>query len=234
MVKILDCTCRDGGHQNNWNFEYDFVKNHIAFCVNSGVDLIEIGYRNYKESQGKGKIFRCDQNLCKNFYSFKQNLEFGVMADTSRINIEDFPEAKSDYLDFIRLACHPDRISETLEISEILYKRGYKVFVQLMEIPNLFDSHYKILEEWENKNILESLYIADSYGTAKPENIKQYFDKLNNIGYDRISFHAHNNSGFALENTLCAIESGAYSIDGSLNGMGGNPDIEKILKIVKK
>jgi isopropylmalate/homocitrate/citramalate synthase len=42
------------------------------------------------------------------------------------------------------------------------------------------------------------------------------------MGYENISFHAHNKHGLALENTLRAIELGAYSVDVTANGLGNN------------
>ena len=29
MIKVLDCTTRDGGHDNNWSFDNNFVEKHI-------------------------------------------------------------------------------------------------------------------------------------------------------------------------------------------------------------
>ncbi|MBR1424921.1 hypothetical protein IJ579_05105 [bacterium] len=233
MVKILDCTTRDGGHQTNWEFSDNFVKDLIESLNLNGVEFFEIGYRNHFQKEGKGRFFYCDNNLLEEYQSIKNNLKIGIMTDTSRFSINDFPGAKNDLADFIRIACHPDKIQETLNISYELHNRGYKVFVQLMEIPNLDERHYKILENCEFKNIFESLYIADSYGTAQPADLKKFFIRLDKAGYEKISFHAHNNSGMALLNTLEAIKLGAYSIDVSKNGMGGNLDFKCFLEQVK-
>ena len=49
------------------------------------------------------------------------------------------------------------------------------------------------------------------------------------LGYEKISFHGHNNSGFALENSIKAAQSGAYSIDVTKDGIGrcgGNLDFK--------
>ena len=47
MVKILDCTTRDGGHETKWNFEDVFVKTLMEFLNKSDVSYYEIGYRNH-------------------------------------------------------------------------------------------------------------------------------------------------------------------------------------------
>lgn len=222
MTKILDCTVRDGGHQNNWDFDDDFVFSLIKKLKLEQIDYCEIGYRNRIDKKDKGRFFFCDKNLLKEFINIKGNLKLGVMADYKRIDLNDFKSSSSDCIDFVRIACHPDCIKDSINISEKLKNKGYNVFLQLMEIPNVKQKHYDILSEWQNKNILESIYIADSYSCVKPDDIPLYFDKLRNMGFKNISFHAHNACGLALENTLKAIECKAYSIDVSQNGLGGN------------
>ena len=230
MVKILDCTTRDGGHSTNWFFEKTFVDNLISNLNKEKIEYYEIGYRNFYDKENKGNFFYCTPTFLKEYYTKKNKLKMGIMVDTSRYNEADFPEVQNDYVDFIRIATHPDKIKKTLEIAFNLYNKGYKILVQLMEIPNVAEEHYKILREWKHKDILESLYIADSYSTVRPEDLKKYFNKLNSIGFEHISFHAHNKHGHALENTLRAIELGAYSVDVTHNLNTTNLDSEDLFK----
>lgn len=231
MTKILDCTTRDGGHPCNWEFSDEFIHNHIKFLNNEKVSYYEIGYRNYCDTEGKGRFYRCTPQLLKQFYEQKGNLEIGVMTDTSRYSAEDFAGKSQDYLDFVRVAVHPDKIPVALEIAEDLHSKGYKVFVQLMDVSNIDADGYLYLYMWENKAILESLYFADSYSKLQPSDVPTYYNKLKILGYDRISFHAHNNAGLAFENSLVAASLGAYTIDVTQDGVGrsgGNLDYARI------
>lgn len=230
MVKFLDCTTRDGGHDTNWYFDKKFVEELIRCMINSQIEYCEIGYRNYKDKENKGNFYYCTPEILKEIQVIKQNLQIGIMVDTSRYNEKDFPGAERDFADFIRIATHPDKIEKTLDIAYNLYQKGYKIFVQLMEIPNVKEEHYNILKNWKYKNILESLYIADSYSTVHPEDIPIFFNKLKSIGYNTISFHAHDKHSLALQNTLKAIELGAYSVDVTLRGMGKNLDAAELFK----
>ena len=222
MYKVLDCTIRDGGHQNNWDFDDNFVNKCIAEAIKNNTTYFEIGYRNHFDTEGKGKFYKCSPELVKSFAVHKSSLKIGVMTDISRFNQTDFGNAEKDFIDFVRIATHPKMIKEALDTAYILHSRGYKIFVQLMEIPNVSQEHYEILEKWDYKNILESLYIADTYSKVEPQDLEKYFTKLRNIGYKKISFHAHNGRELALKNTLKAIELGAFIIDVSQNGLGGN------------
>ena len=157
------------------------------------------------------------------------------MTDTSRYLAEDFQGKDKDNIDFVRIACHPDRIRETLEISKDLHNKGYKVLLQLMEAPNIDEAGYLSLFEFDNKDIFETVYLADSYSTMHPNEIEKYFNKMEMLGYKKISFHAHNKIQLALKNTLKAIEHGAYSVDVTLDGIGrdGNLDAVKLLDNLK-
>ena len=43
-LKILDCTFRDGGYYNNWDFDKNIVRKYINSMSTSGVDYVEIGF----------------------------------------------------------------------------------------------------------------------------------------------------------------------------------------------
>lgn len=41
---LLDCTLRDGGYINDWNFGRDTLVSVYSRIVSSGVDIIEVGF----------------------------------------------------------------------------------------------------------------------------------------------------------------------------------------------
>ena len=41
---LLDCTLRDGGYLNDWEFGHDNMVNIFDRVVSSGTDVIEIGF----------------------------------------------------------------------------------------------------------------------------------------------------------------------------------------------
>ena len=43
-IKVLDCTLRDGGYVNNWNFGKSNIKKIIDNLNKSNVDIIECGF----------------------------------------------------------------------------------------------------------------------------------------------------------------------------------------------
>ena len=213
MVKLLDCTTRDGGHCTNWEYSYEYIFNLVSDIKLKKINFLEIGYRNYYDKKGKGAFYYCTPDLINKFSDVKDYLNIGVMVDTKRYNESDFSNAKDDCIDFVRVATHPEQIEETLHIAEMLNIRNYNVMVQLMDITNLTQEHYELLDNWQNKSFIKVLYLADTYGIINPEVLEQVYSRVKDMGYKNIGFHAHNKTHQALSNSIKAVELGAYSID---------------------
>ena len=48
---VLDCTLRDGGYYNKWNFSNSFVRNYLATQNKISTDIIEIGFRKLSKNK---------------------------------------------------------------------------------------------------------------------------------------------------------------------------------------
>ena len=55
MTKLLDCTLRDGGYYNNWEFDLDLVNDYLQAMDTLKIDFVEIGFRSLKKDGFKGK-----------------------------------------------------------------------------------------------------------------------------------------------------------------------------------
>jgi len=210
MTKILDCTLRDGGHVNNWKFSDECILSTVKTAENSGIDYIEVGY----------KMPECIKS---------SSSKLVVMVDAKNIQPVD------KRADMVRVACYPNKLIEAVEAVEDFKEQGFGVFLHLMTADKFEDFEY--LKNWKNKDILESLYFADTFGAFMPCDVENIYNKLQKCGFEKISFHAHNNLQLAFANTIKAIELGAYSIDASVFGMGrggGNLPIELLLKYLNK
>ncbi|QEE09768.1 hypothetical protein D1093_09375 [Bartonella kosoyi] len=64
------------------------------------------------------------------------------------------------------------------------------------------------------------LYLADSHGSLLPDTVTHFVQKTKSITPLEIGFHAHDNLGMAMANSIAAVEAGASFIDSSLMGMG--------------
>jgi len=55
-VQMLDCTLRDGGYYNEWNFSRQLVDRYLQALSSARVDAVEIGFRLLPEDRFLGPI----------------------------------------------------------------------------------------------------------------------------------------------------------------------------------
>ena len=231
-IKILDCTLRDGGYYTNWVFDKVLVKNLVSSLDNSGIDIIEMGYK----SPIKGGPYRkCNDGFISSVVDFKINADLAFMIDVKDYLIEDLVNQSllkdiikpSTIFKICRVAAKYNEIKHIPEIVSILQGLGYQVICNLMAVSKLKNSEIKeYIDVTKDLNLLAT-YIADSYGALYPTDVNILFNKFNING-----IHTHDNMGLAFANCIEAINSGAEYIDGTLTGMGrgvGNVTTEQLL-----
>ena len=55
-LKVLDCTLRDGGYYNNWDFSESLVQKYLSAMSMAKVDIVEIGFRFLQQKKSLGKF----------------------------------------------------------------------------------------------------------------------------------------------------------------------------------
>ncbi len=239
MTKILDCTIRDGGHLNGWNFSDECVKASYFAAIEAGIDYFEIGYRYKKPKSEWGKFATCDDNYLLSLFSPDKKCPVSIMINADKCTSEEFNECNPNLtpISIVRVATYPSTLDKALKLCEELKIKGYNLFLNLMAISEYKSSDFEILEKWENKNIIEAIYFADSFGAFLPDDVEKYYKKLKTLKFKNISFHAHNNLQLAFANCIKALELNLYSIDVSAFGMGrsaGNLPAEIITGYLNK
>lgn len=83
----------------------------------------------------------------------------------------------------------------------------------------------------------DCVYVVDSAGALLPGGAAERVRALKKALKAQVGFHAHNNLGVGVGNTLAAVEAGADQVDGSLRGLGagaGNAATELIAATLDK
>ena len=44
-LTLVDCTLRDGGYYNNWDFSPELINKYLAAMTGVKVDVVELGFR---------------------------------------------------------------------------------------------------------------------------------------------------------------------------------------------
>lgn len=239
-INIIDCTIRDGGLLNNWCFDDKTVRASYFAAEKGKVDYFEIGYKNDPNKTGLGPYGYCDDKFISSLFKGKSdNLKLLCMIDAGKYTDYFIPECKPELTPFdgIRVASYPYEVEKAIKLVEKFHDKGYEVFLQLMASSEWLDEQYEILKSWKKKYILKAVYFADSFGSFLPQDIPFFVNKLKELGFKDIGFHAHNNLQMAFANALEAIKAGATYIDATIYGMGrgsGNLPIEVFLSYLNK
>ena len=240
-VQVIDCTIRDGGLMNNWEFPLDAVRAVYQANLEAGVDVMEMGYRVSPKVFAPGDHgpwrFTAEDDLWKVITDKPNGMKIAVMADIGRCFKEDFIPKKESVIDMVRLACYVHQIDEAIDLANHLDLLGYTIFFNIMAVSASNPETVRQCLEKINRINAEGVYLADSFGSFLPQDIQNRLKlyKTSCPGMKR-GFHGHNNIQMALANSLAAIEAGAEYIDASYYGMGrgaGNTPLELLLPLVK-
>ncbi|MCK5608094.1 aldolase catalytic domain-containing protein [Candidatus Pacearchaeota archaeon] len=234
-VQVLDCTIRDGGYVNNWHFDKKIVREVYRAISKSGVDIVEIGYRGTKENFDPNTYgtwrFTTEENLQEVLDGIK-GPRVAIMGDYGKIKIDDFEEQENSMVDMVRLAAHKNQISEAINLLENIKEKGYETSLQAMGFTGYTPSEVNELRNTLKDSDIDYFYIADSYGSIFPNQLKSMFEPFLELENVKIGFHPHNSLQMAFANTLEAIRIGVDIVDGSIYGMGrgsGNLPIEGLI-----
>lgn len=235
-IKLLDCTLRDGGYLNDWNFGSDSIVNIYERLVSSEMDIIEVGFLNENYEFDKDKTIQPDsKSLDKLFENLEKNKSVIVgMIDYGTCAIENVVPCEDSYLDGIRVIFKKDKRQSAIEFCHKIKELGYKVFVQAVSITSYTDEELVDLLELVNNLEPYAFSLVDTYGLLHKNQLIHYFDMADELLRPTIGlgYHSHNNFQLAYANCVELIEkniSRLLLIDGSLYGMGksaGNAPIE--------
>jgi 4-hydroxy 2-oxovalerate aldolase len=240
--KILDCTLRDGGYYNNWNFEKKLVNEYLKAISETKIQYVELGFRTLDKKKIKGNTaYTTDKFI--NSLSIPKNLKIGTMVNASdflqsKLNNKKsceqlFPETKNTKIKFIRLACHINEPFEIINVINWFKKNNFIVTINLMQISEIRENQIKKICNLSKKLNIDVLYLADSLGCLKPKEIYKIVNLFKKYWKSNLGIHAHNNMKLAYANTLAANSNGVEWVDGTVLGMGRGPGNAKTEEIVK-
>jgi len=241
QIKVLDCTIRDGGLTNKWQFSDETVRKVFLALSESGIDYMEIGYKSSEQYFSRAEHgawkFCTEEDIKRIVGDVETKMKLSAMADIGRIDSEDIPYKKDSILDMIRVACYTKEIDKGIALAHECLNKGYEVTINLMAVSKVLE---KDLDEALNdlsKSDVPVVYLVDSFGSLYSEQIhflaKKYFQALPG---KELGIHTHNNQQLAFANTIEAIIAGVNRLDATLYGMGrgaGNCPLELLLSFLK-
>jgi len=236
-AQLLDCTLRDGAYLVGKKFGDDVIRGIINGLLEAKMDVIEIGFFQDEEF-GEGKtVFRNSKDARRFIPDDKKGTMFAVMADYSRFSIENLDECTPDSVDAVRECFFKKERFDALNAFKAIKAKGYKLFVQPVDILGYTDK--ELIEYIELINEIEpySLSIVDTFGSMYQEDLHRVFEIINHnlVKTCKIGFHSHNN--MQLSNALTqefirmSVGKREVVVDATISGMGrgaGNTPTELV------
>lgn len=247
IQRLLDCTLRDGGYYNKWDFDPEIVQSYLQAVAAAGIDFVELGLRNFPKSGFLGPFAYTTESFI-NRLSLPEGPSYGVMVDAKTLlsagqSIEAaidalFVDADQSRLGLVRVAAHYHEIESCEAIARGLKLKGYLVGFNLMQsggkVDEVIAAKADLIASW---GTVDTLYFADSLGNMEREEVLRIVVALRRSWHGELGIHAHNNMGMAISNTLVAADAGVSWLDCTITGMGrgaGNAKTENILAILDK
>jgi len=231
-LRILDCTLRDGGYYNSWNFPLDVTNKYLESMQAAGVDIVELGLRSLINKGFKGASAYTTDSYLRTL-AVPAGLKIAVMinatelvGDLPLVNALDkmFPEtAANSPVDVVRIACHVHEFVQALPACHWLKQRGYMVGFNLMQVAERSQQEVEALSLEASKYPIDALYFADSMGSMDPAQTTKIIGWLRKHWQGAMGIHTHDNMGLALSNTLQALKDGVTWLDATVTGMGRGP-----------
>jgi 4-hydroxy 2-oxovalerate aldolase len=228
----LDCTLRDGGYYNQWDFDPVLIQEYLHAMAAISVDYVEVGFRFLDGDGFKGGCAYTTDEFIREF-EVPNSLSLGVMINASEFvgqprGMLDALEqvispARDSPISLIRVACHFHELEAMLPGCDYLKDLGYTVGINLMQIGSRSRDEIEIAASRVSKHHVDVLYFADSMGEMSPIKTSEIIATLR-LGWEGpLGIHTHDNMSKALANSLRAIEDGVTWIDSTVTGMGRGP-----------
>lgn len=239
-IKLLDCTLRDGGYVNDWEFGQDNIVNIFERLVSAGIDIIEVGFIDERRTFDLNRTIMPDSDAVNRMFSGLDKGESIIvgMIDYGTCSIDHILEQKNSFLDGIRVIFKKQKMYEAIDFCRQIKEKGYKVFAQAVSITSYDDNEFAELLTLINRLAPYAFSLVDTYGLLHKQQLLHYYQTADehldsHIG---LGYHAHNNFQLAYANCIELFENPPQNrlliVDGTLYGMGksaGNAPIELLV-----
>lgn len=239
-VLISDPSLRDGNHAVRHQLTPDQVRAYCLRAEEARIPVVEVGHGNGigASSLQLGEAAASDAALLGAAREVLKNSQLGVHIIPGFATIDkDLRPAVDAGVDVFRVASHcteADLTERFITFARNAGKTAYGVLMMShMASPDV------LLEEAQKMEAYgaETLVIMDSAGHYLPDDVRQRIGVLVD-GLDiPVGFHAHNNLGCAIANSVAAVEAGATMLDGCARGFGagaGNAQLEVLVPVLHR
>ena len=234
-ISLLDCTLRDGGYVNDWQFGREAIHGIGPKLAKSGIEIFEAGFIKGTTYDPDRAVYPDVRSMADAIAPKLPELMYVGMVDMSDpVSLDCLVPKREDSADGLRVIFKKDKQLEAYSMCQELIRSGYPVFVQFVGTDQYDDAEWeKAVGRFASLNPY-AVSIVDSFGLMKRRQFLNYVRIADRelppeIG---LGYHAHNNLQQAFGNAEAFVElelERDIIVDGSVFGMGrgaGNLNME--------
>jgi len=239
LIRLIDTTLRDGAHAVKHQYTAEQIKKIAGGLDKAKIDYIEVchGEGLAGDSLVYGRPAITDEEMISAAASAIENSKLTVLLVPGLSTSKDIEMAKNNGAKAIRVCTLCTEVNISLQHVKIAKDLGLEVFgfmmmIHILPVKDLVE-YAKLFESYG----IDYLNLADSAGSLLPDQVKDRIGAVVNAVDVPVDFHAHNNLGLAIGNSLAALDAGASMLDGTCRGLGagsGNTQIEVLAGVLKK
>ena len=163
---LLDCTLRDGGYVNDWEFGHEKIVEIFTRIVSAGIDVIEVGFLDDRRKFDINRTIMPNTEAVNEIFA---GLDKGkslvvAMIDYGTCALENIQPCRETFLDGIRVIFKEHLMHEALNYCKELKKLGYKVFAQMVSVTTYTDEKLKEYADLVNSVKPFANSMVDTYG----------------------------------------------------------------------
>lgn len=239
-IIISDPTLRDGSHAVQHQLSVQQISAYAEAAESAGIPIVEVGHGNGlgASSLQVGVSLENDFAMIEAARAKLSKTKLGIFAIPGFATVrKDIRPAIDLGVDVVRIASHCTEADITQTHINFVRERGKEVYGVLMMshmAPNdVLLGECRKLESYGAEGVI----LMDSAGASIPSDVTERVGYLvENFGLP-IGFHAHNNLGLAVANSIAAVQAGAAIVDGTARGFGagaGNTQLEVLIAVLEK
>ena len=253
MIKLLDCTLRDGGYINDWKFGKCAIEDSIHQLENANVDIIELGFLKDEPYQEDRSVFNSVEQITKIISRKKDGISYAAMVEVvNPLPLSQIRKCSKETIDIVRVIVWKNKHDENGNVVDALeegfryckgiVEKGYKLCVQPARVDQYSDSEFVLLLNKFKELKPMAIYVVDSWGILNSKDILHYAKIADNTLPKEIAigYHGHNNLMQAY-GVACDFISSCCNrdliVDASVFGIGrgaGNLNIELFAKYLNE
>lgn len=231
--RLTDTTLRDGSHAMKHQFTRQQVREVAQALDKTGVPVLEVTHGDglAGSSIQYGFSLTDEMDLIEEARNAVKQAKIAALLLPGIGTRKELKDAIARGIQVVRIATQCTEADISQQHFGMAKEMGLEavgfLMMSHMRPPEFLAEQALLMESYG----ADCVYVVDSAGALLPDGAASRVRALKEALKIQVGFHAHNNLGLGVGNTLAAVEAGADQVDGTLRGLGagaGNTATELI------